>query len=112
MFWLSGNDGTQADSEEGNQKILYYEVALGTDRRFANTQDNVVPFTNVGLNESVTFYNLDLLADIATYYFTVRAYSTSYSIIEVTSNGFRVAYDGGVSGEYTVREEINWKATN
>ncbi|KAL5015141.1 hypothetical protein ScPMuIL_009411 [Solemya velum] len=101
------NDGTQTDTE-GHQKILYYEVALGTDRRFANTQNNVYPFTNVGVNESVTFYNLNLIPEIATYYFTVRAYSTSNSVVDVTSNGFQVTYDGGVSGgSITMGDYIN-----
>lgn len=94
-----GNDGIQTGISEGNQEVSYYEVALGTDRRFTKTRDNIVAYTNVGLNTSVTFYNLELIPGVATYYFTVKAYSTSSSVAEVTSNGFYVGYDGGVSGE-------------
>ena len=72
---------------------------MGTDRRYDNTRDNVVPWTDVGLNTSVTFYDLTLTPLEAIYYFTVRAYSTSYSRAEVTSNGFFVGFDGGVSGK-------------
>lgn len=77
--------------------MTYYEVALGTDRRFDKTRDNVVPFTNVGLNTSVTFKDLDLEPGFAVYYFTVRAYSVSSTSVTVTSNGFYVSFDGGVS---------------
>ncbi|KAL5014713.1 hypothetical protein ScPMuIL_008983 [Solemya velum] len=94
---ITGNDGIQTGTTEGNQDIAYYEVALGTDRRFTKTRDNIVPYTNMGLNTTVTFYNLELIPGTATYYFTVRAYSTSSSVAEVTSNGFYVGYDGGVS---------------
>jgi hypothetical protein len=34
------------------------------------------------------------------YYFTVKAYSASYSVAMVTSNGFRVGYDGEIKGKY------------
>ncbi|OPL20483.1 hypothetical protein AM593_03984, partial [Mytilus galloprovincialis] len=100
---VEGNQGYQAkDSNTADQtiaqEIMYYEVAVGTDRRFQKTRDNIVPFTNVGLNKSVTFYDLNLASGIAMYYFTVRAYSISYSIATVTSNGFHVGYDGGVEG--------------
>ncbi|XP_076086943.1 uncharacterized protein LOC143057517 [Mytilus galloprovincialis] len=100
---VEGNQGYQAkDSNTADQtiaqEIMYYEVAVGTDRRFQKTRDNIVPFTNVGLNKSVTFYDLNLASGTAMYYFTVRAYSISYSIATVTSNGFHVGYDGGVEG--------------
>ena len=42
------------------QAVDYYEAALGTDRRYPKTRDNVVPFTYVGQNTTVTFKNLDL----------------------------------------------------
>ena len=35
---------------------------------------------------------------VAVYYFTVRALSASASSAEVTSNGFYVGYDDGVTG--------------
>ncbi|XP_063408918.1 uncharacterized protein LOC134692399 [Mytilus trossulus] len=100
---VEGNPGYQAnDSNTADQtiaqEIMYYEVAVGTDRRFPITRDNIVPFTNVGGNKSVTFYDLNLASGKAMYYFTVKAYSISYSIATVTSNGFHVGYDGGVQG--------------
>ncbi|XP_076087285.1 uncharacterized protein LOC143057777 [Mytilus galloprovincialis] len=100
---VEGNQGYQANNsntahQPNAQEIIYYEVAVGTDRTFAKTRDNIVPFTNVGLNQSVTFYDLNLASGTAMYYFTVKAYSVSYSIATVTSNGFHVGYDGGVEG--------------
>ena len=74
-------------------------MALGSDRRFNHTRDNVVPYTNVGTNTSVTFYDLDLTPGIALYYFSVYAVSKSFSRTLVTSNGFYVGYDGGVTGK-------------
>ncbi|KAL3873866.1 hypothetical protein ACJMK2_036950, partial [Sinanodonta woodiana] len=97
---LTGNAGVQISNEEdipGYQKVSYYEVALGTDRRFSKTQNNIVPFTNVGRNTSVTFLDLDLIPGSAVYYFTVKAYSESYSTAIVTSNGFYVGFEGGVT---------------
>ncbi|CAG2247498.1 unnamed protein product [Mytilus edulis] len=91
-------DDSKTDEQHKTQQILYYEVSVGTDRRFPKTRDNVVPFTNVGGNKSVTFYDLNLESGLAIYYFTVRAYSVSYSVAMVTSNGFHVGYDGGVEG--------------
>ncbi|KAK6174798.1 hypothetical protein SNE40_013376 [Patella caerulea] len=92
----SGNLGVVVKKSRAYQDIEYYEVAVGKDRRFPKTRDNVVPFTKVGLNKTVTFYDLDLVPLSATYYFTVRAYSKSFSMAEVTSNGFQVGYDDGV----------------
>jgi hypothetical protein len=97
MFYL-GIDLQPERERDPNQEIAYYMVALGTDRRFPNTWDNIVPFTNVGLNTSVTFKDLDLEPGYAVYYFTVRAYSASYAWTSTTSNGFYVSFDGGVTG--------------
>ncbi|PVD18248.1 hypothetical protein C0Q70_21774, partial [Pomacea canaliculata] len=83
---------------QSSQEVAFYEVALGTDRRYDSTRDNIVPWTKVGQNTSVTFYDLDLVPGEAMYYFSVRAHSSSNSIAEVTSNGFSVGYDGGVQG--------------
>ena len=74
-------------------------VAVGTDRRFNKTRDDVVPYTNVGTNTTVTFYDLDLTPSTAIYYFTVIAFSKSFSRATVTSNGFYVGQDGGVTGK-------------
>ncbi|XP_052081236.1 uncharacterized protein LOC127719260 [Mytilus californianus] len=100
---VEGNPGYQVDDskteeQRKTQQVLFYEVAVGTDRRFPKTRDNVVPFTNIAGNKSVTFYDLNLESGLAKYYFTVRAYSVSYSVATVTSNGFHVGYDGGVEG--------------
>ncbi|ESO82597.1 hypothetical protein LOTGIDRAFT_236952 [Lottia gigantea] len=101
----SGNPGVGVTGENKNQEILYYEVALGKDRRFPKTRDNVVPFTNVGLNTSVTFFDLKLLPLTATYYFTVRATSKSLAVAEVTSNGFQAGYNHGVLAASIVMPE-------
>ena len=81
----------------GNQNVRRYQVALGTDRRYDNTRDNIIPWTDVGLNTSVTFFDLNLTPQTATYYFSVRAYSQSNSKAEVTSNGFRTGFNNGVT---------------
>ena len=78
------------------QAVDYYEVAVGTDRRYPKTRDNTVPFTNVGQNTSVTFNNLDLQA--ATYYVTVKGHSASFSAAEVTSSGITAGVDSEVFG--------------
>ncbi|CAC5409205.1 unnamed protein product [Mytilus coruscus] len=98
---ISGNPGLQVNEDnieyqDKNQAVEFYEVALGTDRRFSQTRDDIVPFTNVGKDKKVTFYDLDLVPGTGMYYFTVKAYSASYSVAIVTSNGFHVGYDGGV----------------
>eukprot|EP00745_Piridium_sociabile_P039605 TRINITY_DN74362_c0_g2_i1.p1 TRINITY_DN74362_c0_g2~~TRINITY_DN74362_c0_g2_i1.p1 ORF type:complete len:112 (-),score=13.30 TRINITY_DN74362_c0_g2_i1:95-430(-) len=86
------------DERTEHQTVTRYEVALGTDRRYDSTRDNVVPWTDVGLNTSVTFYDLTLTPLHAVYYFSVRAFSASDSRAEVTSNGFYVGFDNGVTG--------------
>ncbi|KAK3104702.1 hypothetical protein FSP39_008103 [Pinctada imbricata] len=98
----SGNPGLQQDSnqlaaQDRSQRVAYYMVAVGTDRRYNKTRDDVVPYTNVGTNTSVTFYDLDLTPNTAIYYFTVIAFSKSFSKATVTSNGFYVGEDGGVA---------------
>ena len=73
---------------------------MGTDRSYPKTRDNVVPYTNVGLNTTVTFTDLDLKQHGAsTYYVTVRAHSASFSTAEVTSTGVNVGVDSSVIGE-------------
>ncbi|KAK3101936.1 hypothetical protein FSP39_007496 [Pinctada imbricata] len=98
----TGNPGLQInqsyiDQQDDSQLILFYEVAMGTDRRFDETRTNVMPFINVGLNTSVTFYDLvDVTLRTALYYFTVRATSKSFATAEVSSNGFYMGFDKGV----------------
>ncbi|CAG2210833.1 unnamed protein product [Mytilus edulis] len=108
---LSGNPGlqidqAQLDAQDPNQEVVFYEVAVGTDRRFPKTRDDVVPYTNVGLNKTTIFYDLELTPITGIYYFTVKAYSASYSVATVTSNGFRVGFDGGVTGGAFVMEKF------
>ena len=82
------------------QAVDYYEVAVGTDRRYPKTRDNTVPFTNVGQNTSVTFNNLDLQALTATYFVTVKGHSASFSAAEVTSSGIHAGVDSKISGRF------------
>ncbi|XP_067658325.1 uncharacterized protein [Haliotis asinina] len=109
---------TMDRSHASNQEVVFYEVALGTDRRFDKTRDNVVPFTDVGRNKSVTFYDLELVTLDALYYFTVRAHSASGSTVEVTSNGFAVGFNDSATaglvkmGDYistTDHVELRWE---
>ncbi|XP_076116641.1 uncharacterized protein LOC143084119 [Mytilus galloprovincialis] len=110
---ISGNPGIHVDQSKleeqpDNQQVAFYEVAVGTDRRFPKTRDNIVPFTNVGKNTTATFYNLDLVPGTGLYYFTVKASSASYSVATVTSNGFHVGFDGGVTpGTIIMNDYIN-----
>ncbi len=78
--------------------MCYTQVAFGTDRRYQKTRDNIVPFTNVGVNKSAIFDHLDFLSATGVYYATVRASSVSYATAEVTSNGLRIGFFGGVAG--------------
>ncbi|XP_078697384.1 uncharacterized protein LOC144925295 [Branchiostoma floridae x Branchiostoma belcheri] len=96
--WDSFGDRRQQGQldEDKEQTVEYYEVALGTDRRFPRTRNNVRPFINVGLNRTHTFQYLQLIPKAATYYITVRAHSVSTSVAEVTSNGIQVGYGGQV----------------
>lgn len=95
----TGNAGIESEIKD-EQDIAYYEVGLGTDRRYPHTRGDIVPFTNVGTNTTVTFTNLDLEPGIGVYYFTVRAFSASYTSAIASSNGFYVTFSGGVTGLY------------
>ena len=87
--WLPfGHPGSSAPG----QQIVRYEVALGSDDRYSLTRINVIPFTVVGLNTSVTFSDLDLIPLSQQYFFTVRAFSRTGAMSEVTSNGIYVGY--------------------
>lgn len=99
-FLLLQNSGNLGNKETvpDNQDVLYYEVGLGKDRRLSNRKDDVAAFRNVGKDTSVTFSDLDLIPGNAVYYCTVRAYSSEHSTATVTSNGFSVSFEGGVTG--------------
>ncbi|KAI8486030.1 hypothetical protein Bbelb_361300, partial [Branchiostoma belcheri] len=109
--WDSFGDRRQQGQldEDKEQTVEYYEVALGTDRRFPRTRNNVRHFVNVGLNRTHTFQYLQLIPKAATYYITVRAHSVSTSVAEVTSNGIQVGYGGQVLsvGHIDVNSAIN-----
>ena len=88
-------DDPNIDSEIGKHQIITnYEIAAGSDMRYPNTRENIHPFINVGLSKTWTFSDLDLVARTATYYITVRAYSSNRAMVEVTSNGIKVGYGG------------------
>ena len=89
---VSRVDGSLGD----HLKIEHYEVAVGTDRRFHRSRNNIQPFTNVGLNVTWSFSDLNLIPRSSTYYVTVRAYSVSSAMVEVTSNGIKVGYGSHV----------------
>ncbi|XP_060596420.1 uncharacterized protein LOC132750448 [Ruditapes philippinarum] len=92
---LTGNKGVDEETKaDPNQEVAYYEVALGTDRRFEKTRDNVVPFLNVGLNTSVTFKDLDLEPGFAVYFFTADGGKATPGEINETFNVYQVTSVG------------------
>lgn len=80
--------------------MFYYEVGLGSDRRYSHTKDDIAAFKKVSRERtSVTFTNLNLTIVSAVYYCTVKAFSETLSTATVTSNGFLIDFTGGVSGK-------------
>ena len=95
--WSGFGDGSP------EQEIVFYEVAAGSDREYPSTHTDIAPFTNVGLNTSHVFYDLNLVPETVTYYITVRARAVSGAYIDVTSNGISVGYRQGIiPGEITL----------
>ena len=88
--WSGFGDGSP------EQEITFYEVAAGSDREYPSTRTDIAPFTNVGLNTSHAFYNLDLIPESIIYYITVRAHTVSGAYIDATSNGISVGYRRGI----------------
>ena len=82
--WSGFGDGSP------EQEIAYYEVAAGSNLEFPNTRSNIAPFTNVGLNTTHVFRDLNLVPELVEYYVTVRAYAVSGKHVEAHSNGIRV----------------------
>ena len=80
-----------------SQIISYYEVAVGTDRKFTNTRHNIHEFINVGLNRSHTFVGLNLTLQKTVYYITIRAHSVAGSFSEISTDGVRVGFSGIIS---------------
>ena len=88
--WSDFGDGS------AEQEIEYYQVAVGTDRRYFSTKSNIVPFTNVGSATSHTFTGLNLVAMDQVYYVTVRAYAVSGASVDATSNGVTVGFNTSI----------------
>ena len=84
--WKSFGD---VSSSLPGQQIELYIVALGTDDGDPLTRQNVVPFTEVGLNRTMLFTSLDLTPNHQ-YFVTVRATSKTGITAESTSNGIYV----------------------
>ncbi|CAH1791083.1 unnamed protein product, partial [Owenia fusiformis] len=80
----------------GHQEIIYYEVAVGNDRRYPNTRTNIHPYVRVDLNQTWHFTDLELLPEIGHYYITVRGIGSSSASRTQTSNGIRVGVGGTV----------------
>jgi hypothetical protein len=79
--WSGFGDGSP------EQAVAYYLVAAGSDREHPSTRSNIAPFNNVGLNMTHTFTGLNLNAESALYFITVRAYSVAGMSVEAHSNG-------------------------
>ncbi len=82
------------------QHVLYYIVSVGSDRRYPNTRNDIVPATFVGTNTSVVFEHLDLTVN-GLYFVTVQATSNSSSRATVTSNGMTVGVGNTVERKST-----------
>ncbi|XP_070573769.1 uncharacterized protein [Ptychodera flava] len=104
-----GRSDAYEDETSSSQIIDHYELAMGTDNRYPDTREDIQPFVDIGCNVSHTFDNLQLVPRTQTYYATVRAYSVSSSMTEVTSNGIKVGYGGEVvsEGEITLHRYIS-----
>ncbi|XP_070573717.1 uncharacterized protein [Ptychodera flava] len=91
------------------QIIDHYEVAVGTDNRYASTRDDLHHFVDVGCNTTHTFSDLQLVPRTQVYYVTIRAYSISTAMAETTTNGIRVGYGGQVlsPGEVAMQRYVS-----
>ncbi len=101
MLFITGVNNVDGSIGK-HHEIDHYEIAIGTDRRYPSTRTNVWPFTNVGLNVTWTISDLKLIPRKAVYYVTVRAYSVSSAMVDVTSNGIRVGYGSHVISTGTI----------
>lgn len=85
-FTITGfGDGTP------EQRVLYYEAAVGSNPDYTFTRSDIVPFTDIGLQTTYTFSNLNLVSQ-QSYYITIRAHSVSGSIAQATSTGIIPGY--------------------
>ena len=97
-------------SNDPTQSIDHYEVAIGNDRRYANTRSNVHYFLSVGLNTSYSFHHLNLTAKTVRYYVTVRSYSITGGFAEGYSNGIRVGYKEEIIQGYVATKPFQTSA--
>ena len=79
-----------------SDRIVRYEAAVGTDRRYRATRSDVHAFEDVGLSTNVSFFGLNLTAKSATYYVTVRAFSGAGSYVDSSSDGIRAGYSAKI----------------
>lgn len=75
-------------SNDHSQQIAYYEISIGEDTKTTS----VYNFTNVGLNKSYTFTDVNLTSKNVLYFVIVRGYSKTGEYAESYSNGVRVGY--------------------
>lgn len=101
----SSGAANENSEEAWEPKIEYYEVAVGTDPN--HHLDNVVPFTSVGLNTSVTFQNLDLRSNTSKYYVTVKALSKFFNPAQATSNGVEIGAETNITGITISRKTLD-----
>ncbi|KAK7496780.1 hypothetical protein BaRGS_00011989, partial [Batillaria attramentaria] len=80
-----------------SDQIVRYEVAVGTDRRYASTRTDVHSFEDIGLVTNFTFHGLNLTAKSVVYYVTVRAHSGAGSFTESSSDGIRVGFSADIA---------------
>lgn len=87
---LSANWDSFGDelSNDHSQQIAYYEISIGEDTKTTS----VYNFTNVGLNKSYTFTDVNLTSKNVLYFVIVRGYSKTGEYAESYSNGVRVGY--------------------
>ena len=104
--WSGFGDGSP------EQEITFYEVAAGSDREYPSTRTDIAPFTNVGLNTSHTFHNLNLVPESIIYYITVRAHTVSGAFVDATSNGISVGYQHGIIPGENNLEQISVRYHN
>lgn len=106
LFYFEGfGDGTD------EQEIEYFEVALGSNKKYANTRSDIVPFTTIGLEKSYEFVNLSLISETQTYFTTVRAHAVSGAVAEATSNGIVVGLTHAILPGQIHQTEFQYNTT-
>ncbi|XP_070204336.1 uncharacterized protein [Littorina saxatilis] len=93
----SWDDFGDSRSALPSERVVRYEVALGTDPLRQDTQTNVHRFVDVGLSNTHTFTGLNLQAKNVTYYVTVRAHSLAGTFSEGYSDGVKAGYSDDIT---------------